>query len=216
MNFFKERHTVVDLCLELSHRGYFAATGGNIAIRVDASHMAVTPSATDYFSMTAEDICIVKIADLEQVDGDRNPSVESGLHARVLRDRPDVQCSIHTHQPTASACALLGKALKVPPELQTRIGLEVPVAGYAPSGSGWLTSLVGKQLRPGVNAYLMRNHGVLCCGRDPMTAMATVEDLELVARRHLRDRIEARSRTAAPVLRKALQRLSEDLARSSH
>jgi L-fuculose-phosphate aldolase len=216
MNFPKERQIVVDLCLELSHRGYFAATGGNIAIRVDATHMAVTPSATDYFSMTAEDVCIVRIADLAQVEGDRDPSVESGLHARVLRDRQDIQCSIHTHQPTASACALLGKPLKVPSELQARIGREVPIAGYAPSGSRWLTSLVGKQLRPGINAYLMRNHGVLCCGRDPMTAMATVEDLEQVARRHLRDRIEARSRDAAPVLRIVLKRLSEGLARASH
>jgi L-fuculose-phosphate aldolase len=114
MNTLAIRQTVVDLCIELSTRGHFSGTGGNIALRVDATHIAVTPSATDYLTMTAADVCVLRLSDLAQVEGECAPSVESGLHARVLRARQDVQASIHTHQPVASACALLGQALEVP------------------------------------------------------------------------------------------------------
>ena len=91
------RQSVVELCLELSRRGHFSGTGGNIALRIDAEHIAVTPSATDYLTMVADDICVLRLSDLQQVAGARAPSVESGLHAKVLRARPDANASIHTH-----------------------------------------------------------------------------------------------------------------------
>lgn len=180
------RQAVVELCLALSRRGYLAGTGGNIALRIDDRHIAVTPSATDYLAMTAEDVCVLRLADLARVEGERPPSVESGLHARVLRARPDVRCSIHTHQPVASACALLGRPLQVEDEALRRIlGPVVPVVGYAPSGTGWLSSRLARAVRPEVNAYLMLNHGVLCCGADAGAAVQAVEALEALSRQHL-------------------------------
>ena len=211
MKHAQQRQVVVDLCLELSRRRYFAGTGGNIALRVDDAHIAVTPSATDYHEMTASDVCILKLSDLSLVEGDRDPTVESGLHARILRARKDVNCSIHTHQPVASACALLGKPLDVPAELQHSLGRCIPVAGYAPSGSGLLSALVGRRVRSDVNAYLMLNHGVLCCGHAPEDAMQAVEDLETLARAHLRGRIVARA-PLVPPLQKALWRVADALA----
>src|SRR6185369_11140710 len=105
------------------------------------------------------------------IEGDGVPSVETGLHARVLRARPDVQASIHTHQPVASACALLGRDLEVPPgALQQSLGARVPMVGYAPSGSSWLSSKLARTLRGDTNAYLMLNHGALCCGTSTSAA----------------------------------------------
>lgn len=190
----EQRARVVALCVELSRRGYLAGTGGNVALRLDAERFAVTPSAIDYLAMRAEDICVVRLADLRQVDGAATPSVETGLHAQVLRRRGDVACSIHTHQPVASACALLGEALAVEdPALQATIGAHVPLVGYFPSGTGLLAWLLARQLRPSNNAYLMRNHGVLCCGRSLEHAVAAVDALEQVARAHLARRIERRA-----------------------
>lgn len=211
MKHASQRRTLLDLCLELSRRGYFAATGGNIALRIDEQLMAVTPSATDYLTMSAADVCVLRIADLKQVDGERVPTVESSLHARVLQARPDVHASIHTHQPTASACALLGRELEVPPALRASLGPRVPIAGYAPSGSAWLSAKVGRILRPGINAYLMRNHGVLCCGFDPEAGMQAVEDLETLARSHLRQLITARAERE-PFMRQALGLVAHALA----
>jgi len=212
MNTLKTRQTVVELCLELSRRGHFSGTGGNIALRIDAAHFAVTPSATDYLTMTAADVCVLRLADLAQVDGERAPSVETGLHAHVLRARPDAQCSIHTHQPLASACALLGRELKAMPDVLTRsLGRTVPLVGYAPSGSAWLSSKLARALRADTNAYLMFNHGALCCGISAEAAMLAVEDLETLARWHLMRQIAARA-AQEPSMQKLLQRVAHALA----
>lgn len=206
------RQTVVELCVELSRRGHFSGTGGNIALRIDAGHIAVTPSATDYLAMVADDICVLRLADLQQVAGERAPSVESGLHAKVLRARPDVQASIHTHQPVASACALLGRPLAVPPgPLQATLGRGIPVVGYAPSGSSWLSSRLARALRPDVNAYLMFNHGALCCGPSTGAAVQAVEDLEALSKQMLLQAISARSQRE-PALQPALWRVIDALS----
>ena len=212
MNTLAIRQTVVDLCVELSQRGHFSGTGGNIALRVDATHIAVTPSATDYLTMKAADVCVLRLSDLAQIEGDRAPSVESGLHARVLRARLDVQASIHTHQPVASACALLGRALDVPPgPLQRSLGMRVPMVGYAPSGSGWLSSKLARKLRSDTNAYLMLNHGALCCGTSTAVALQAVEDLETLSRMHLMQLIAARAEKE-PSMQPALRRVTDALA----
>ena len=212
MNTLQIRETVVDLCIELSQRGHFSGTGGNIALRIDAAHIAVTPSATDYLTMTPADVCVLRLVDLAQVEGEGVPSVETGLHARVLRARPDVQASIHTHQPVASACALLGRALEVPPgALQRSLGARVPMVGYAPSGSNWLASKLARQLRSDTNAYLMRNHGALCCGASTSAALQAVEDLETLSRTHLLRLINARTERE-PSMQIALRRVTDALA----
>ncbi|RZI55912.1 MAG: class II aldolase/adducin family protein [Rubrivivax sp.] len=192
------RRHVVDLCLRLSERGYFAGTGGNLMLRMDDGLVAVTPSATDYLVMRPEDVCVLRLVDLSVVDdasgGERQPSVETGLHARVLRARPDVGCSVHTHQPLASACALIGEALTVPEAHRRWLGAEVPVVGYAPSGTAWLAGKLGKAVRPDRQAYLLRNHGILCCAADSATALDAVEHLEILARDLLAARIDERTR----------------------
>ena len=212
MNSLQIRQTVVDLCVELSQRGHFSGTGGNIALRIDADHIAVTPSATDYLTMTPADVCVLRLVDLAQVEGEGVPSVETGLHARVLRARPDVQASIHTHQPVASACALLGRAVEIPPgALQRSLGARVPMVGYAPSGSNWLASKLARQLRSDTNAYLMRNHGALCCGTSTSAALQAVEDLETLSRTHLLRLINARTERE-PSMQIALRRVTDALA----
>jgi L-fuculose-phosphate aldolase len=188
------RERVVALARELATGGFLAATGGNIALRVDAASFAVTPSATDYYAMQAGDVSILRLADLVRIDGDRTPSVESALHARVFRHRAEVRWSIHTHQPIASACALLGEPLPVEDAGQrSLLGAQVAVVGYAPSGTAWLAAKLGKALRPGINAYLMQNHGVLCCGPELERAVEAVTALETLCAGHLQQLILART-----------------------
>lgn len=190
----EQRQRVATLCAELSRRGYLAGTGGNVALRIDAACFAVTPSATDYLSMSAADICVVRLSDLRKLHGDSAPSVETGLHAQVLRRRADVVCSIHTHQPVASACTLLGEPLQVDlPALRALIGRRIPIVGYMPSGTGLLARMLARTLQPATNAYLMRNHGVLCCGASLEAAVGAVDALERVARQHLLRLIQQRA-----------------------
>ncbi len=186
---------ILRLSRHLSKIGFFAATGGNLALRIDAQHMAVTPSAIDYHKMTREQVCVVRISDLVQTAGDATPTVEASLHARVLRLRPDVHCSLHTHQPLASACTLLAKPLEVTDaRLSQELGRVLPMVGYAPSGTRWLAKKLEDAIAPGVNAYLMRNHGVLCCGPDVETTVKRLQDLEAFCHQHLLSQIDARMR----------------------
>jgi L-fuculose-phosphate aldolase len=207
MNNYATRREVVELCRDLATRGYFAATGGNLALRIGADLIAVTPSAIDYFSMEPEDVAVVRLSDLRQIEGNKPPSVETGLHARLLAARSDCHYSIHTHQPVASACALLGRPLQVADsKCQQLLGPYIPMVGYAPSGTRWLAAKLAKAVRPNINAYLMRNHGAVCCGADASSAVARVVALEELASDYLRDRIRARAEAQTP-LRPALERL---------
>jgi L-fuculose-phosphate aldolase len=193
-------------------RGYFAATGGNIALRIDPELLAVTPSAIDYYSMRPEDVCVLRLANLRRIEGGSPPSVETGLHARLLRARPDCNCSIHTHQPVASACALLGQPLDVHgPERRLLLGSRVAMIGYAPSGTRWLAAKLAKAVRRDINAYLMRNHGVVCCGPDAASTVARVAAVEELATEYLRERIRVRAAANAR-LRPVLQRLLDSFA----
>ena len=65
--------------------------------------------------------------------------------------------------------------------------------GYAPSGTSWLASKLRKALRAEINAYLMRNHGVLCCGPTLGETVARVEALESACTTFFRDAINYRA-----------------------
>ena len=128
--------------------------------------------------------------------------------------RGDANCTIHTHQPIASALALLGNELSVTdPQLRRLLGASIPIAGYAPSGTNWLVNKVAKTLRPDSNAYLMLNHGVLCCGRDAQTAAQTVAALEALAAQQLQQRILSRAQEDL-THRRLLRRMAHALTAS--
>nr|WP_306482342.1 class II aldolase/adducin family protein [Dyella mobilis] len=192
----------------LADHGYFAATGGNLALRVDNDHIAVTPSATDYYQMSAADVCVLRLADLRKIDGDRTPSVETGMHAQLLRRRRDCMASIHTHQPAASALTLLSMPLAVTRRADCDLlGSQVLTVGYAPSGTRWLSGKLRRALRADVNAYLLRTHGAICCGSSPERTLQAIAALEALAIAYLRERIAAREASASleqTVLRKLI------------
>ncbi|HBZ93807.1 MAG TPA: aldolase [Pseudomonas sp.] len=179
----RARETLVRTAVEMADKGFLAGIGGNLALRIDAERFAVTPSASDYYAMSPADICILRLDTLEQLAGDGKPSVESGLHARMFRARPDCQASLHTHQPVASAFTLLDRALPISgAEARRVIGRQVPMCAYGPSGSGLLSWLVSRRVRPDVNAYLMRNHGAIGIASTFEQAGRVMELLELEAR----------------------------------
>jgi len=192
------RRAVLEACRTLVDRGFLAGTGGNVALRVDDELFAVTPSATDYLAMSPEDICVLRLRDLGRVAGDRTPSVESGLHARLLLSRPGCQASVHTHQPLASAFTLLSRPLPVTDRAHRELlGNEIPCSGYAPSGTRWLAWKVARALRPGVHTCLMRNHGAVVLAATTDLAFRRVEALEEACAAYFHERISKR-RSALP------------------
>lgn len=190
-NFIQQRQEVADMCRALADAGYFAGTGGNIGVRLDAGLMAVTPSATDYYTISAEDIVVITIDTLEVVEGDKVPTIEKGLHASMLKAHLDRHASVHTHQPVASAVALLHEVLPWPTgSNHAELGSHVALVPYRPSGTGMLVKALQKALQPDVYAYLLASHGVICCGPNLKAAFAMIRKIDAAAASHLRNRIE--------------------------
>lgn len=195
--FSVQKQQVLDACLTLADRGYLAGIGGNLALRLDADHFAVTPSAADYYAMKAEDICVLRLADLEKIEGELKPSVESGLHAAMLRFHRSAGASVHTHQPLASAVALIRRDIPLP--AGDKLGGKVALIPYAPSGTGLLVRALAKRLKPDLFAYLLRNHGVICGAASLEAAVAAVSRIEQAAARLLESLIDRQPSLPSPL-----------------
>ncbi|HBF31063.1 class II aldolase/adducin family protein [Rhizobium sp.] len=185
---------IADMSRYLADHGYFAGTGGNIGVRVGENLMAVTPSATDYYKIKTEDIPILRLDTLEVVEGDTVPTVEKRLHAQMLRIHPSRRASVHTHQPVASAVALLHQILPWPKGSDlASLGPHVGLIPYRPSGTGMLAKAFERTLRPEIYAYLMASHGVICTGENLKAAASMIRRIEASAAIHLRNRIKNRT-----------------------
>jgi L-ribulose-5-phosphate 4-epimerase len=170
---------IVETAQQLTKKGYLMATGGNLSVRIAGqSALAITPSNYDYMKMVPEDICVLDF-ELNVLEGQLKPSVESGMHAAIYQARPDVNAVVHTHQVYASALTLIRMPIPALFDEQTRfLGRSVNIIPYAPSGTGMLANTVSRHVRDHNNAYMMQNHGALVFGHDMERAVHNVEILE--------------------------------------
>lgn len=184
--YLEEREQVVHACHTLLQRGYLKATEGNISVRVRGEKaFAITPSNYDYAKMTVQDICVLD-DELNVLAGTMKPSIESGMHAGVYLTRPDVHAIIHTHQPYASALALI--KMPIPALFDEQVlflGRSVEVVPYAPSGTPFLNNKVRKNIKSGNNAFILQNHGVLVLAATTERAIHNMALLEKCAYTYL-------------------------------
>lgn len=177
-----QKQSVVNTCRTLLQKGYLKATEGNVSICVPGeSAFAITPSSFDYTLMQCDDVCVLDF-DLNPLAGERQPSIESAMHAAVYQTRPDVQVIIHTHQPYASALGIMHKSIPALFDEQVRfLGRSVEIIPYAPSGTPFLKRNVRKKVDSGNNAFILQNHGVLVFGMDETQAIHNMALLEKCA-----------------------------------
>jgi ribulose-5-phosphate 4-epimerase/fuculose-1-phosphate aldolase len=180
------KQQVMDACHTLLERGYLKETEGNISARVSGQNaFAITPSNYDYAKMKTNDICVLDF-DMKQLEGEMKPSIESGMHAGVYQTRPDVHCIIHTHQPYASALALIKSPIPALFDEQVmRLGRSVDIIPYAPSGTGFLKNAVISKIKNNNNAFMLQNHGVLVFGVTMEQAVHNMALLEKCALTYL-------------------------------
>lgn len=213
LSFDEQKHSIVDTCRILLERGYLKATEGNVSVRVPGQQaFAITPSNYDYAKMKMEDVCVLT-DDLEQLEGNRKPSIESAMHAAVYQTRPDVHAIIHTHQPYASALGIMNKPIPHLFDEQVRfLGRSVEIIPYAPSGTPFLKKNVRKKVTGGNNAFILQNHGVLVFGVTPQQAIHNMALLEKCALVYLLALLndEKVSRIPVPVREIAFSKLRAD------
>jgi L-fuculose-phosphate aldolase len=162
--------------------GSVTGTGGNVSTRVTDKSIAITPSTIVYSELTPDDICIIDF-DLNRIEGDLDPSVESAMHLGIYRKRPDVGAVVHTHQTFASVFALINKPIPALfDEITFNIGPVVDIIPYALSGTPELVKQVVSKLDNQCHCYVLQNHGALCLGQTIDKARLNAELLEKAAR----------------------------------
>jgi len=150
--------------------GLTTGTSGNVSARLDGGHIVITPSSLPYQEMTIDDLAVLTL-DGEQVSGPRPPSSEKLLHLACFRAFDEVGAVLHSHPAYATmfACA----RQPVPPvvdEALLFVGGQVPVAGYAVSGTAGVgTSAVA--VLGDVGSALLANHGLVTVAADPAAAL---------------------------------------------
>ncbi|MCR4746018.1 MAG: class II aldolase/adducin family protein, partial [Lachnospiraceae bacterium] len=171
MKYERIRKIVLEAIQKAVSDGLVKGTSGNIALRDDEEDVvAITPSGIPYTGMTAEDIAIVDING-KWLDGKYKPSSEVPMHTAVMRARPDVKATVHTHAMFATIMAMGDDAeLRpiTPPQCEfTPVGI-VP---FTMPGTNDVADKVVEALGENGRAVLIKNHGMFCCGKDMKAAM---------------------------------------------
>ncbi len=182
------RHSIVEACRRMNALGINQGTSGNISLR-HGDEMLISPSATPYDEMRAEEVAAMPIegeygADKVPWRGPLKPSTEWRFHRDILRTRPEVGAVVHSH-PTF--CTTLAVARRGIPACHYMIaafgGTDVRCAPYATFGTKELSEHALRALE-GRSACLLANHGMIVCGATLKRAMWLTVELETIARQY--------------------------------
>lgn len=165
----------------LADRQLIAGREGNIALRLGADRVLVTPRGAAKGALGPDDLVEVDL-DGRRVRGTREASTEVRMHLTILRARRDVEAVVHAHPPVATGFAAAGKTLDegVLPELIAYVG-PVALAPYGMTGTGELSERLAP-LIASHEAILLSNHGAVTMGRSLDDALHRMESLEQGAR----------------------------------
>lgn len=156
--------------LAMAHRvgdaGLTICSSGNISWRI-GDEALVSGTGSWVPSLRREKVSRCLVATGEVLNGVK-PSMESGFHLGVLRERPDVDVVLHFQSPYATAVACMQQIpenFNVTAEIPCHVGSEIPVIPYFRPGSPELAEHVKAALKDH-NSCLLRKHGQVVCGKN--------------------------------------------------
>ena len=173
----KERQMLIDTARTMEKMGLVKLSGGNVSMRMPCGNVLVTPSAMGYENMVPEDIVLIDMQG-NTVEGFRRPTSDWKAILYILREMPEMNVVLHTHQPAAIALSLVADELPViSTTMVDEIQHTVRVAPFTISsdeGMGIATvEHAGRAL-----AVILKHHGVIAYGRNMDQALAAVVYLE--------------------------------------
>lgn len=176
------RKEVARFMRRLYKRGLTSALGGNISIRLQEG-ILITPSGLDKETIKGDQIGLISFTGVNQSAG-LKPSIEYAMHLAIYKARPDVHAIVHAHPPLATSFTALQKKIDCSITAEARAVLGTPVkAPYALMGTELLANQVAKSAAlEGSQVILMENHGIVCLGKDLLTAFDRMEVLEFAAK----------------------------------
>lgn len=202
------RKDVARFMRRLYDRGLTTASGGNISVRIEKG-IFITPSSLDKGLIRGKQVGRLAYNGKNLSPGLR-PSIESAMHLAIYKRRPDVNAIVHAHPPVATSFTAMRKKINCILIAEARAILGVPVlAPYALMGTEELAAAAAGAAVGATaaadgdltghstslpNVILLENHGIVCLGKDLLTAFDRMEVLEAAARMtlitHLMDSVK--------------------------
>lgn len=180
--------TLALACRMLAANGHWR---GGLAGQITARAEAPGTFWTLRFGEGADEATASRLAlideDLKVLNGDFIANPANRFHIWVYRERPDVQCIVHTHPPAASALSMIGKPLEVahmditPFYEQCAYLPEWPGLPIADNEGEIIAQALGKK-----HSILLAHHGLLVAGRKIEEAAVLAIWLEQAADLQLR------------------------------
>lgn len=161
-------------------------TCGNLSVRMPTGEILVTPSGMMYEKMVEDDMIVMDI-DGNVLEGRRKPSSDTPAILHILRQRPDINAVIHTHQPYATAISLIPDLTEFRvciTALANAAGGNVPITPYSAAGSVDMGIDTVKYVGDG-HAVILSQHGVMTVGKDLNQALYAAVYLEEAAKCYL-------------------------------
>ena len=140
--FLAQAHRVGDAKLTI-------CSSGNLSWRIGEEAL-VSGTGSWVPNLQAEKVSICKVATGEVMNGVK-PSMESGFHLGILRERPDVNVVLHFQSEYATAVACMKQKptnFNVTAEVPCHVGREIPI------------------IPKDHDSILLTNHGQVVCGKD--------------------------------------------------
>lgn len=173
--FIAQAHRVGDAGLTL-------CSSGNLSWRIGENAL-VSGTGSWVPTLSKEKVAVCKIETGEVLNGVR-PSMESGFHLGIFRERPDVNVVLHFQSCYATAVACMKQVpadFNVTAEIPCHVGSEIPVIPYFRPGSPELASHVIQAMK-NHNSALLQKHGQVVCGKNFDEVFERATFFEMVCR----------------------------------
>lgn len=170
-------------CHRLADKMYVTGYGGNLAWRLEADLVLITPTMMNKGDIQPQDLVFINLKG-DVVEGTRKPTGEKWMYLKFFEERPDIKSVLHCHAPNVGAFAIMDGPnwLMRPffPETTHEVG-PVPVVPYAEP----ITQKLAENFSPFIrnyNSFLMENHGLVTMSPDSIEwTLMNVELLEMTA-----------------------------------
>lgn len=158
------RREVIRIAQKAEKEGMCRYKSGNFSV-IDREKglVYITPSGIARDKLTVDKIAVVDL-DGNIVDAPYKPSIETGMHIRAYKTKPEAGGVAHTHSRYSTLFSCMNKEiLPVSIEAIHYGGNPIKVAEYAPPGSEGLSKSIVEPLQDS-NACLLKYHGVIAVG----------------------------------------------------
>jgi ribulose-5-phosphate 4-epimerase/fuculose-1-phosphate aldolase len=193
----------------VDHLGWTSEIFNHISARIPGTdHILVNPFGLLYSEVTASNLVKVDL-DGEIIGQSEWPVNAAGIiiHTTVHRERPDVQCVIHTHTIAGSAISGLEEGLGHNYLMSAAIANQVSYHDFE-GPTVWDDERVRLAQNLGdKNLLILRNHGLLACGPSIAEAFTNMYHLEGACRFEFA--MLTTGRPIRPITEEALARTTE-------